>query len=174
MNFANVKSITIPEGKVKRIISGETVLWQEPASYANLVPTAIGKDGEILDGIGFRKGATWDGNGNIATASAFTAIGLIPIDGSVTHEIYVYGINFSGTANNRMPLYKANYASLAITNNLKEGTSGSYIASITKLADNYFKITTKTYSTNVKYFALSGVTVSGLDPIVTMDEEIPV
>ena len=28
MDFSNVKSITIPEGKVKRILSGSTVLWQ--------------------------------------------------------------------------------------------------------------------------------------------------
>lgn len=37
MNFANVKSLTIPEGSVYQIISGSTVLWKK----AGIVPPAI-------------------------------------------------------------------------------------------------------------------------------------
>jgi hypothetical protein len=171
MNFADVKAITIPEGKVKRILSGSSVLWQAPASYVNLVPTAIGTDGEILDGIGYRRGVAWNGTA-FTNRSAFTSIGLIPIDGAAAHEIFVYGIDFTGTSYNRYILFSAEMGTLNSSYSLKEGFSSTLISSVIKLGDYYYKITTAKYSTSVKYFALSGVTVSGLEPIVTMDEEI--
>lgn len=33
MNFDGVKSITIPEGNVKKIMRGDEVLWEKPATY---------------------------------------------------------------------------------------------------------------------------------------------
>jgi hypothetical protein len=57
-------------------------------------------------------------------------------------------------------------------NQLQDEYSGTLIMSVIKLAENYFKITTKTYSSKVKYFALSAVTINGMKPIVTMDEPI--
>lgn len=96
----------------------------------------------------------------------------MPIDGSISHDIYVYGLNFSGTTNNRFCLWSERLASIAESTKITEGFSGTYISSITKLGANYFKITTRTYSARVSYFTVAGVTISGLTPIVTMDEPI--
>ena len=171
IDFSQVKAITIPEGSVKRIQSGSTVLWEQPKKYTNLVPTALYTDGTILDGIGYRRGVSWL-SGKLSTANtAFTAIGLIPIDGTVAHDIYVYGLNFSGTSYNQMPIYRSTLAVLDNSTGLKDGYSGAYVT-VTKLGTNYFKITNKKWSANPKYFAISGVTVSGVTPIVTIDEPI--
>lgn len=56
MDFSNVKSITIPEGKVKRILSGSTVLWQ--SGYTNLVPLSTEADDKTIynGGLGYKNG----------------------------------------------------------------------------------------------------------------------
>lgn len=171
--FTNTKALSILEGEVVKVENANGVLWEKQTmlEFTDLVPTALANDGTVLDGIGYRRGVTWDGS-SLTSASAFTAIGLIPIDGSVQHDIYVYGLNFSGTTNNRYVLHTESFSSLTTQASMKEGLSNTYIASVTKLADNYFKITTKTYSNKVKYFGIGGVTISGLTPIVTMDEPI--
>lgn len=175
MIFANVKSITIPEGNVKQISSGGVVLWkmveESGPTYTNLVTSALAKDGTILDGIGYRQGAYYNGS-TITSASAFTSVGFISIDGSVQHDIYLYGLSLSGTPKNVFVLGTETFSAADHFGSLKDGFSNTNIESITKLADNYYKIRTNTYSTRVKYFALSGVTVSGLVPIVTIDEPI--
>lgn len=174
MDFSTLKGIEIPNGVVQNIKVNSSLLWEkspEAPSYIDLVPNALNKDGTILDGKGYRTGYYWN-VGSLASASAFTAIGLIPISGTVQHDIYVYGINFTGTARNKFGVHGENFSNLNEAGSLKDGFTHSIVSSVTKLADNYFKIRTTTYSTKVKYFAISGVTVSGLTPIVTMDEPI--
>lgn len=173
IDFAGVKAITIPEGNVSKITrkSNNAVLWERAPLYTNLVKNALDIDGTVLDGVGYRINAKWHGS-KLTTQSSFTAIGLMPIDGSVSHDIYMYGLNFSGTAHNVYALFSSTFSGVDAITSLKEGSSNIYIDSITKLAENYWKITTKTYSTKVKYFAISAVTVSGIVPIVTLDEPI--
>ena len=171
IDFSKVKAVTIPEGSVKRIKCGSTVIWEKGPAYTDLVPTAMATDGTILDGIGYRRGVSWSSDQLVTSNTAFTAIGLIPIDGTVAHDIYVYGLNFSGTTYNRMPLFNANRSNLTQSNGLKDGFNGTYVT-VTKLGTNYFKITNKIWSSNPKYFAISGVTISGVVPIVTIDEPI--
>lgn len=171
--FSNTKSLTIPEGEVSKIESNGIVIWQKAPDivYNDLVPTALYTDGAVFDGVGYRRGVAWTSSGALETADAFTAIGLIPIDGSVTHDLYVYGLDFSGTAKNRFVIFNSSFAPADSHVSLKDGYSGIY-ATVTKLDENYFKITTKTYSSKIKYFSISGVTASGIKPIVTMDEPI--
>ena len=175
IDFTGVKAVTIPEGTVKLVTrkSDGFIIWEKAPLlvYTDLVPTALARDGTVLDGIGYRRGVNWS-SGGLESRSAFTAIGLMTIDGTVSHDIYVYGLNFSGTTYNRYALFNASQSPLAQSASLKEGKSDTYIASITKLADNYYKIATKTYSKNVGYFAISAVTVAGIVPIVTLDEPI--
>lgn len=173
MNFTALKSLTIPEGEVSKITANGVVIWEAapPLVYTDLVPAAVATDGTVLDGVGYRRGAIWNGSA-LQSWNSYTAVGCIPINGAVSHDIYVYGLNFTGTSYNRYSLFTETFSNLAGTLSLKEGVSDSYVASVTKLADNYFKITTKTYSSKVKYFTISAVTVSGMKPIVTMDEPI--
>lgn len=172
MNFSAIKSITIPEGNATKITSNGVVLWSAKPKYTNLVPTALFTDGTIFDGIGYRRGVSWNGSNITDRNTAFTAIGLIPIIGTVVHDIYVYGLNFSGTTYNRLGLFGNDLRSIDAEAYLKDGHSGTYVSSVEKLADNYFKITTKAYSSKVKYFTICGVTISGVEPIVTIDEPI--
>ena len=170
----NVTSLSVNSNNVLQVLLNGTPIWGEivvPPKYNDLVPTALNTDGTVLDGIGYRTGVYWNSN-TMASASAFTAIGLIPFDGIVVHDIYLYGIDLTGTARNRYQVHNASRSSLSSSASIKEGFSSALIESITKLDDYYFKITTKTGSTNIKYFAISGVTVSGLTPIVTLDEPI--
>lgn len=171
MDFLTLRSLVIPEGIVTKIISSDVTLWEKPSSYTDLVPTALATDGTILNGAGYQPGYYWE-NAALTTASAFTAIGMIEIDGTFSRNIYLYGLDLTGTSRNRFILYNQNFGVLAQTASIKEGFSNTYIASIEKLANYYWKITTNVYSTKVKYFTLSGVTVSGMKPIVTLDEEI--
>lgn len=171
--FSDLKSLVIPEGEVTKITAGGVVLWEKITMlpHNDLVPTGINTDGTILDGIGYRLGAFWNST-RIDPNDAFTAIGAMPFDGTSSHDIYVYGLNFSGTAYNKFILFDSAFTYLNGAVGVTDGTTVSGICTVQKLAENYYKITTGTFSTRVKYFAISGVTVDGVTPIVTLDQPI--
>ena len=175
--FTDLKALSIKEGEVTKITSGGVVLWEKISflPHTNLVPTAKNKDGTTLDGVGYRRQCIWNG-ANISSGFAlFTAIGLIPFgNGTVQHDIYVYGLDFTGSSSNRYYVYGSTYNMMdGITSGIKDGyASTGLVLSITKLGDHYYKFRTKAYSVNVKYFTISGVTVDGVTPIVTLDEPI--
>ncbi len=175
MDFSSLKRLTIPEGEVSKITVGGVVIWKKPSNFlphTNLVPNAKNTDGTILDGVGYREGYHWLNGSLSAKNTAFTAIGLIPFgDGTVAHSVYVYGLNFSGSAYNTFGLFDSSFASIAEIASVKDGFSNAQVI-VKKLSDNYFQFTTAAYSARVEYFAISGVTVSGLTPIVTLDEPI--
>lgn len=172
-DFTLLTNLTIPEGEVAKIQSGDYILWEKKPmlEFTNLVPSAIFTDGTILDGVGYRLNAYW--NSNVLTSkSQFTSIGFIPFDGTIVHDIYVYGLNFSGTNYNVFCVYDDVFKQLNGDVGIKDSYSGAVVSNVTKLSDNYFKITTNIFSSKVKYFALSGVTNDILTPIVTIDEPI--
>lgn len=176
--FTDLKALTIPNGEVTKITVGNTILWEKVSflPHTDLVPTAKNTDGSILDGVGYRRKAIWNGNSVVSGYSLFTAIGLMPFgNGTVQHDIYVYGLDFTGSGSNRYYVYGASNNMLdGVTSNIKDGytSSSGLILSIEKLGDHYYKFRTKAYSTSVKSFAISGVTVDGMTPIVTLDEPL--
>ena len=171
MNFSQLEKLIIPEGEVTEIKIGGVVIWQsiKPLAFDDLVPTATW-DGVVLDGVGYRRDVVPNSSA-LDAKSAFTTVGKISLpDGTVQHDIYVYGLDFSGTPYNRFCVYDVNGSQLNFTNNMADGYTSSITASVTKLADHYWKITTVAYSTKVKAFALSGVTVGDLIPKVSVDQ----
>lgn len=173
IDFTLLTNLTIPEGEVIKIQSDNYILWEKNImlDFTNLVPSAIFTDGTILDGVGYRLNAYW--NSNILTSkSQFTSIGFIPFDGTIVHDIYVYGLNFSGTSYNVFCVYDNAFTKLNGDIGIKDSYSGVVVSNVTKLSDNYFKITTNIFSSKVKYFAISAVTIDGIKPIVTLDEPI--
>lgn len=64
MIFSTLTSLVIPEGIVTRITSEEGTLWENrpPLVYTDLVPNALYTDGSILDGVGYRRGVSWNGS----------------------------------------------------------------------------------------------------------------
>lgn len=80
MIFANIKSITIPEGKVKQIKSGTTLIWEkmeeEKIEVINLLPRATDTDritiyGDDYNGDGMKdgylKGKRLSSSGSVST-----------------------------------------------------------------------------------------------------------
>lgn len=86
MIFANVKSITIPEGKVKQIAAGSTIIWKSSESsgpsgpaYTNLLPLATDTDRKtIYNGCGYITGKRLSSSGSVSTATGMCASGFIP------------------------------------------------------------------------------------------------
>lgn len=172
IDFSGIKKLSIDGVELKQLFINGILVWTEPVSYKNLVPIALDRSGNILDGKGYRTGAYWSSGNTLSSNSACTAIGLMPIDHSSQHDIYLYGINLTGTNKNCFSLWNEAYSNLDSVLNLKEGVLGNLLVSCEKLGEHYYKITTKTYSNKIKYFSIGGITVSGLTPIVTIDEPI--
>ena len=91
MNFANVKSITIPEGVVTKIVAAGVTLW-EAVSYKNLMPTSIDSSGAIYNGTGWKYGYRLSSSKGTETAASYhTITGFMPAKAGDV-------IRFSGSA----------------------------------------------------------------------------
>lgn len=107
MIFTGVKSITIPEGVVSRILLGDTVLWKKPSAFKNWLPYATDTDNNVIYGgdyngdgkpDGYKTGTRLSSSGSTSTAGALMcACGFIPAtDGA---KIYIKGMRpASGTS----------------------------------------------------------------------------
>lgn len=81
MNVADVKKLTIPEGEVVRILSGDTVLWQKHTTpYTNLLPLATDTDRTtVYNGCGFLPGYRISSSGAVTVhGGEMCATGFIP------------------------------------------------------------------------------------------------
>lgn len=96
MDFSTVKSITMPEGEVKEIYSGDVLLWK--GGYTNLVPLSTEADGKTIynNGLGYKDGYRIRSGGVEGDASGYAVCtGFIPfVKGD---RLYIYpkftGIN---------------------------------------------------------------------------------
>ena len=95
MIFANVKSITIPEGIVTKIVAAGVTIWQAVVEgYKNWVPYSTTSDGTtIYNGTGYKYGYRIRSGGAEGTASYSTCTGFIPVSGGDT--VRVSGCNFA-------------------------------------------------------------------------------
>ena len=153
---------------------GALVLGKEQLTYTNLALTAMDLSGAV---VGYKRDAYTGSAGVLAGESVgITGIGIISHPTGTAHEIYVYGLDFNGGTNERMKVFKKSGSSWTTLSNelknLKEGiTASSLFSAFTKLDNHYYKISTIAWS-NANGFTLSGTTVDGIEPIVTMDEPI--
>lgn len=159
---------------------GELSFVPDPVqpTYTNLVPTAINLDKTILDGVGYRRDVRWSSSNVLKDSAGNTAIGLIPAIPSQPLTVYVYGLDFNGTTADLI-FACSEISNGAVSNGgyyanlIKDGfTSSAMVASMEKLADHYYKITTISLASTSKYFAISGATVDSIVPIVTINEPI--
>lgn len=178
MNFTTVKAITIPDGNVVKNTSNGVVLWKKISflPHTNLVPTAKNADGSILDGIGYRRKNTLLSSGSVfamAASDICTAVGMMTLkNGTTVHDIYIYGLDFTGVVGNKYLVFGSTYNMLSSATYLKVGGTSAVHSALTQLGDHYYKFTTKAYSEKVKYFALAATTVNGMEPIITVDQPI--
>ncbi len=98
MIFTGVKSITIPEGSVKKITANGVVLWEKKAGYINMIPLATAADGKTIygsdyngDGVndGYLKGQRLSSSGSTASGVALpmATSGFIPVKEGDTFRI---------------------------------------------------------------------------------------
>jgi hypothetical protein len=151
IDFTGVKAIKIPEGKVKKITSGSTVLWY--IGYNNLVPLSTEADGVTIynGGLGYKDGYRVRSGGAEADQSSTTITGYIPYKKG--DKLYIYppfsGENTSNTVN----FYNGEFACLGqITD------SGAAYG----ICTSAFKTTV---IGGVSVLDLSAVTASGVDDI---------
>ncbi len=79
MNFTKLKSLTIPEGKVKKIMVKDKVLWKRP--FVNQIPISTDLDGSIYNGVGYKTNTRLnDVSGNVVDSNGFVTTGFIPME----------------------------------------------------------------------------------------------
>ena len=86
MDFSQVKKITIPEGEVKQIAVGGTVLWKA-ITYTNQVPISTDTDGSIFNGVGYIENRRLSSSGGLSSSAQNGSVttGFIPWYGDTTY-----------------------------------------------------------------------------------------
>lgn len=80
--FENVKALSIPQGEVIKIESGNVVLWEKPSSFKNWVLYSIDTDGNIYNGgLGYKKDYRIRSSGGETFANGQACTGFIPCKG---------------------------------------------------------------------------------------------
>jgi hypothetical protein len=97
MNFSKVKAVRIPEGNVKRILSGENLLWAK--THVNRVPISIDTDGSIYNGCGYVDGQRLRSTGALASYHRCSVTGYIPVSPGDVVRMTGWNLSESNAAN---------------------------------------------------------------------------
>lgn len=168
MIFANVKSITIPEGNVVKITQGNTILWQKQTEevIVNLIDTA---------GVTSGKRLSTSGGGERDNAGTFVT-GYIQLE--AVGDVYrTSGINFNADNNSNCGvwIYQSGKAYWTYLNTNKSKSPISFsVCDIVVDASGNLTITTKsawTDGTGGRWIRFCGIG-TGANLIVTKNQEI--
>lgn len=177
------------------IAIGDLGISSAPA-YTNLLSTAIGQDGAVLNGVGYVDGYRLTGDCNASgqlsyhsAASGYFLTGYMPITKEQIETgctIYVKGVNLTANDGNVRILVAPDYNYTGYINNVKIVNSSIPGVVFTQIADQYYKFslsydflrngnyphaTTGAAFSDVKYFRMS-LTGSGEGVIITLNEPI--
>lgn len=176
MAFSNIKAITIPEGVVKKISVGNSIIWEEPSSYKNWVPYSIDTDGSIFNGTGWIGKTRLSSSGATKDANYASVTGYIPAKaGDVVRIAGTYWLSSDYQSTNYVCTYDSNFAFIAAVN-----CAGSYGGGTVSGDSNVAEVILKNTST-IAYIRVSssdasgnsvGVDGPGNNLIVTINEEI--
>lgn len=188
MDFANLKTLTIPQGEVTKITSGSTVLW-EAVTYTNQVPISTDTDGSIFNGVGYIENRRLSSSGGLSGSEQTGSVttGFIPWYGDSTY-LRIKGVEWWQAAPNYnghyyIMFYNANKGVIASTNNRIESPSNdlSHIVTITRDSNGVETIkfneaygATNAVLQNVRSASFIRITAhgKGANMIVTINEEI--
>ena len=186
MNFAQVKSLKIPEGEVTKIVVGGVVLWEKPASYKNWVKYSTEADGVTIynGGLGYKDGCRVRSGGAEASSDTASCTGFIPfVKGD---KLYIYpqftgcniqnAINFYNSARENLGQVTDSGAAYGICSNNPDSfktTLGDGV-SILDLSDNTVSGVEQTAFVRItnNIGEVSHIITSGSEMIVTVNEEI--
>ena len=117
MDFANLKSLTIPEGEVAEITCGDVLLWK--SGYTNLVPLSTEADGVTIynGGKGYKDKSRIRSGGAEGDNAHASHTGFIRAIGGDVVRLSGYDAMIANTAN-AINVYDENHAVLGqITSN---------------------------------------------------------
>jgi hypothetical protein len=186
MNFANLKSLTIPEGEVKEIYCGDVLLWK--GGYTNLVPLSTEADGKTIynNGKGYKDGYRIRSGGAEAAEKYSSCTGYIPFAKGET--LYISPAFTGQNTQNAINFADASFTNLGqvCDNGSAYGICAGYVAqfkskvvngvSVLDLSDNtaprveeiaYVRITNAILDR-----AQGAIIDSGAEMIITKNEEI--
>ena len=180
MIFTGVKSLSIPEGVVKKIDSNGIVLWEEPATYKNWAHFAVDTDKSLYNGCGYMAGYRLNSSGVVKELSGAIHSGYIPFNkGDIIRASGSTDVVTSG--GHYFVLCDENFAVLASTT-LSNATAASFYGATYVLGDNgLYMLTLNTgkagsnASNNVskaKYFRISFAKCTPEIFVITVNEEI--
>lgn len=109
IDFANIKSMAIPQGNVKMLRINGVMVWQSGASepdvpdvpaYTNRVPLSTDTDGSIYNGTGYKDNARLSSSGGVSGSAQNGSVttGFIPY--SATDVVRMYGVEWLGATAN--------------------------------------------------------------------------
>ena len=179
LDFAGVKSITIPEGKVKKITrkSDGFMLWK--GGYTNQVPLSTTEDGKtIYNGTGYKNGYRIRSGGLEAVTTAGSCTGFIKVTaGDVVRLSGDYDIKAVCTENaiNVADINRNNLGQIVANNSDSYGCFQSkgenWDDVISEGNGVYYWIVPSGYG--IEYIRVTGYTkADGSKMIVTINEEI--
>ena len=175
MDFSGVKSITIPEGSVKKITANGVTLW-EKISYTNLIPLAVGSDGKPYNnGQGWKTGYRLNSSGVETAANLIEVTGFMPCE--KTDFLYFANMTFAKTGDGKDYTYIATYDSNK--NKLTSSKVSSLAASVTEWDSkgNLVRLDMEKYiylnnsSWQPKFFRISGYDINS-NSIITRNQPI--
>lgn len=182
IDFSSVKSISIPEGVVTKIVSAGKTLWQA-VTYKNWVPFSVDTNGSIYNGVGYKDGYRLRSGGAESASDYNSCTGFIPCKaGDVIRFCFASGktiwteanpvtyINFYDASKTHLgqftkqPAYYGIFANTTEANNVKK-VNGVWTYTVINNANIAF------FRMAVPY-AGDGDWGGGADLIITINEEI--
>ena len=101
MDFSQVKKISIPEGEVKQIAVGGTVLWKA-ITYTNQVPISTDTDGSIYNKVGYKDNTRLSSSGGVSGSAQTGSVttGFIPFPSGDKTVIRMKGVEWKNSTAN--------------------------------------------------------------------------
>lgn len=185
IDFSAVKAITIPEGKVKKIVSAGVKLW-EAITFTNQVPISTDTDGSIYNGTGYKENVRLSSSGGISGSAQNGSVttGFIPWYGDTTY-LRMKGVEWKDAAANAgghfyVNCYDANKKFIDYLSSL-DHANYAHVVTVTRDANGIETVKfSETYGTSnsmlqrfrsAKFIRITA-RGKGADFIVTINEEI--
>lgn len=188
IDFSAVKSIVIPEGKVKKIVCAGVTLWK---SFTNQVPISTDTDGSIFNGTGYIENRRLSSSGSLSSSAQNGSVttGFIPFPTGDATVIRMKGVEWlNANANygghHYIYFYNANKGKIADYQYLESGGTESlgHILTMTRDASGVETLMfnqeygntnsfLNTVRNDAKYIRITAHG-KGADMIVTINEEI--
>lgn len=178
IDFSLVNALSIPEGAVVKITSGDTVLWTLPVSYTNQVPISIDTDGSVYNGTGYKNGYRLSSSGAEKAADVYCSVtGYIPATGGDVIRIGGVSWYVDNNAANYLCAYDSSFNYIGAIYGQHGGYYGTKIHSAYDISHSLSTITLAN-NVSIAYIRVNcrdnsnSAGVDGADMIVTVNEEI--